>query len=131
MRRGADTEATDASGSAADASASAADAPASAAASPPADRGFKEMMGLVDERLKRLGAQRDDDVDAEEEDNVRADDPLSDSEEDWWNEQQQASSSSQPTGVKVQIFFTRNSQMIGKKDTTQEESGYTLLSVGW
>ena len=82
-------------------------------------------MGLVDERLKRLSAQRDDDVDVDaEEDNVRADDPLSDSEEDWWNEQQQASSSSQPTGVKVQIFFTRNSQMIGKKDTTIPRGGF-------
>jgi len=48
-----------------------------------------------------------------------ADDLLSDSEEDWWNDQ-----APQETGVKVQIFFTRNSKFIGKKDTTIPRGGF-------
>ena len=48
-----------------------------------------------------------------------ADDLLSDSEEDWWNDQ-----APQEIGVKVQIFFTRNSKFIGKKDTTIPRGGF-------
>jgi len=54
-----------------------------------------------------------------EEDNIRADDLLSDSEEDWWNDQDPHES-----GAKVQIFFTRNSKVIGKKDTAIPRGGF-------
>jgi len=59
--------------------------------------------------------ERDVDLPSEE----GADDLLSDSEEDWWTDHARRES-----GVKVQIFFTRNSKFIGKKDTTIPRGGF-------
>ena len=66
----------------------------------------------------RTSYDRDVDLPSEE-DNIRADDLLSDSEEDWWNDQDPHES-----GAKVQIFFTRNSKVIGKKDTAIPRGGF-------